>query len=149
MLSAKNDIPGSLSKQSGFGVTNFVKDLCLKNFSSHLPVFTEPRRTCSIYFFHWYFFFSNITTDNIAYSCQPPSDLDKKPKASNGDSDAKGQSDGEKEHDGDITDNYEELGQGFEDMEQEDVTGTYGSELHLENEEDVYGYEYDNGEDEY
>ncbi|KAB1221945.1 Transcription factor IIIB 90 kDa subunit [Morella rubra] len=80
---------------------------------------------------------------------KPPSDLDKKPKASNGDSDAKGQSDGEKEHDGDITDNYEELGQGFEDMEQEDVTGTYGSELHLENEEDVYGYEYDNGEDEY
>lgn len=75
--------------------------------------------------------------------------MDKKPKASNGDSDAKGQSDGEKEHDGDITDNYEELGQGFEDMEQEDVTGTYGSELHLENEEDVYGYEYDNGEDEY
>ncbi|XP_042960702.1 transcription factor IIIB 60 kDa subunit-like isoform X5 [Carya illinoinensis] len=82
---------------------------------------------------------------------KPSSDSNKKLKASNDDGDAKGQSNGEKEHDGDITDNYDELGQGYENLEQEDVNGTYGNELHadFENEEDVYGYNYDNGEEEY
>ncbi|XP_035547132.1 transcription factor IIIB 60 kDa subunit-like isoform X3 [Juglans regia] len=82
---------------------------------------------------------------------KPSSDSNKKLKASNDDGYAKGQSNGEKEHDGDITDNYDELGQGYENLEQEDVNGTYGNELHaeFENEEDVYGYNYDNGEEEY
>ncbi|KAG6645375.1 transcription factor IIIB 90 kDa subunit-like isoform X1 [Carya illinoinensis] len=80
---------------------------------------------------------------------KPSSDSNKKLKASNDDGDAKGQSNGEKEHDGDITDNYDE--QGYGNLEQEDVNGTYGNELHVdfENEEDVYGYNYDNGEEEY
>ncbi|KAF5462797.1 hypothetical protein F2P56_018774 [Juglans regia] len=82
---------------------------------------------------------------------KPSSDSNKKLKASNDDGDAKGQSNGEKEHDGDITDNYDEPGQGYGNLEQEDVNGTYGNELHVdfENEEDVYGYNYDNGEEEY
>nr|POE45020.1 hypothetical protein CFP56_77463 [Quercus suber] len=75
---------------------------------------------------------------------KPPSDLNKKAKASNGDG-----SDGEKEHDRDITDNYEELGQGYEDMEPEDATRIYSNGLHYENEEDFDDYNYDNGDDEY
>lgn len=85
----------------------------------------------------------------FTYFLQPPSDSDKKLRASNGDDNAKGQSDGEKERDGDIADNYDELEQGYEDMEQEDDMGTYSNVMHFENEEDVYGYDYDNGEDEY
>jgi hypothetical protein len=85
----------------------------------------------------------------FTYFLQPPSDSDKKLKPSNGDDNAKGKSDGEKERDGDIADNYDELEQGYEDMEQEDDMGTYGNVMHFENEEDVYGYDYDNGEDEY
>ncbi|XP_062161216.1 uncharacterized protein LOC133868359 isoform X1 [Alnus glutinosa] len=83
------------------------------------------------------------------FADKPPSDSDKKLKPSNGDDNAKGKSDGEKERDGDIADNYDELEQGYEDMEQEDDMGTYGNVMHFENEEDVYGYDYDNGEDEY
>lgn len=85
----------------------------------------------------------------FTFFLQPPSDPDKKVGASNGDGNAKGQSDGEKEHDGDITDNYDELAQGDEDMEQEDAMGTYSNVLHFENEEDAYDYDDDNGEDEY
>ncbi|XP_050285670.1 uncharacterized protein LOC126725175 isoform X2 [Quercus robur] len=85
------------------------------------------------------------------FTNDPPSDSNKKAKASNddGDGDATGQSDGEKEHDGDITDNYDEPGQGFEDMEQEDDTGIYSNGLHYENGEDFDDYNYDNGNDEY
>ncbi|XP_040997422.1 transcription factor IIIB 60 kDa subunit-like isoform X1 [Juglans microcarpa x Juglans regia] len=82
---------------------------------------------------------------------KPSSDSNKKLKASNDDGHAEGQSNGEKEHDGDMTDNYDELGQGYENLEQEDVNGMYGNELlaDFENEEDVYGYNYNNGEEEY
>uniref|UniRef100_A0A7N2R4V1 Brf1 TBP-binding domain-containing protein n=1 Tax=Quercus lobata TaxID=97700 RepID=A0A7N2R4V1_QUELO len=78
------------------------------------------------------------------FANDPPSDSNKKAKASNGDG-----SDGEKEHDRDTTDNYEELGQGYEDMEQEDATRIYSNGLHYENEEDFDDYNYDNGDDEY
>ncbi|KAF3968269.1 hypothetical protein CMV_007814 [Castanea mollissima] len=76
------------------------------------------------------------------FTNNPPSDSNKKAKASNddGDGDATGQSDGEKEHDGDITDNYDEPGQGYEDIEQEDDTGIYSNGLH---------YKYDNGDNKY
>ncbi|KAM4099964.1 hypothetical protein ACJW30_05G032300 [Castanea mollissima] len=85
------------------------------------------------------------------FTNDPPSDSNKKAKASNddGDGDATGQSDGEKEHDGDITDNYDEPGQGYEDMEQEDDTGIYSNGLHYENGGDFDDYNYDNGDDEY
>ncbi|XP_023894350.1 uncharacterized protein LOC112006300 isoform X1 [Quercus suber] len=85
------------------------------------------------------------------FTNDPPSDSNKKAKASNddGDGDATGQSDGEKEHDGDITDNYDEPGQGYEDMEQENDTGIYSNGLHYENGEDFDDYNYDNGDDEY
>ncbi|KAK4591016.1 hypothetical protein RGQ29_021269 [Quercus rubra] len=85
------------------------------------------------------------------FTNDPPSDSNKKAKASNddGDGDATGQSDGEKEHDGDITDNYDEPGQGFEDMEPEDDTGIYSNGLHYENGEDFDDFNYDNGDDEY
>lgn len=85
------------------------------------------------------------------FTNDPPSDSNKKAKASNddGDGDATGQSDGEKEHDGDITDNYDEPGQGFEDMEPEDDTGIYSNGLHYENGEDFDDCNYDNGDDEY
>nr|XP_023929573.1 transcription factor IIIB 90 kDa subunit-like isoform X2 [Quercus suber] len=85
------------------------------------------------------------------FTNDPPSDSNKKAKASNddGDGDATGQSDGEKEHDGDITDNYDEPGQGFEDMEPEDDTGIYRNGLHYENGDDFDDYNYDNGDDEY
>jgi hypothetical protein len=50
-----------------------------------------------------------------------------------------------------MADNYDELEQGYEDMEQEDDMGTYSNNvLNFENEEDGYGYDvYDNGDDEY
>lgn len=85
------------------------------------------------------------------FTNDPPSDSNKKAKVSNddGDGDATGQSDGEKEHDGDITDNYDEPGQGFEDMEPEDDTGIYSNGLHYENGEDFDDCNYDNGDDEY
>ncbi|XP_050287007.1 uncharacterized protein LOC126725978 isoform X3 [Quercus robur] len=85
------------------------------------------------------------------FTNDPPSDSNKKAKASNddGDGDATGQSDGEKEHDGDITDNYDEPGQGYEDMEQENDTGIYSNGLHYENGEDFDDFNYDNGDDEY
>ncbi|KAL4625788.1 hypothetical protein ACB092_05G049600 [Castanea dentata] len=85
------------------------------------------------------------------FTNDPPSDSNKKAKASNddGDGDATGQSDGEKEHDGDITDNYDEPGQGYEGMEQEDDTGIYSNGLHYENGGDFDDYNYDNGDDEY
>ena len=50
---------------------------------------------------------------------------------------------------GTTTDNYEELGQGYEDMEQEDARGIYSNGLHYENKEDFDDYNYDNGDDEY
>ncbi|XP_059463581.1 uncharacterized protein LOC132192306 [Corylus avellana] len=85
------------------------------------------------------------------FADKPASDTDKKVISSNGDDNgtAKGQNDGEKEHDGDRADNiYDELEQGYEDMEQED-----GNVFNFENEENGYGYgygyDYDNGEDEY
>jgi hypothetical protein len=80
----------------------------------------------------------------FTYFLQPPSDTDKKVSTSNGDGDG----DGEKEHDGDGADNYDELEQGYEDMEQEDDMGTYSNNvLNFENEDDGYGYDYDNGDD--
>ena len=54
-----------------------------------------------------------------------------------------------REHDGDITDNYDEPGQGYEDMEQENDTGIYSNGLHYENGEDFDDFNYDNGDDEY
>ncbi|KAK4589921.1 hypothetical protein RGQ29_020482 [Quercus rubra] len=78
------------------------------------------------------------------FANDPPSDSNRKAKASNGDG-----SDGEKEHDRDTTDNYEELGQGYEDMEQEDARRIYSNGLHYENKEDFDDYNYDNGDDEY
>jgi hypothetical protein len=82
----------------------------------------------------------------FTYFLQPPSDTDKKVSTSNGDGDGHG--DGEKEHDGDGADNYDELEQGYEDMEQEDDMGTYSNNvLNFENEDDGYGYDYDNGDD--
>uniref|UniRef100_A0A2N9EP25 Brf1 TBP-binding domain-containing protein n=1 Tax=Fagus sylvatica TaxID=28930 RepID=A0A2N9EP25_FAGSY len=78
---------------------------------------------------------------------KPPSDSNKKAKTANGDGDVTGQSDGEKEHNEHITDNYDELGEGYEDMDQEDAIGPYGNGLVFENEEDVY--DYDNGDEEY
>ncbi|XP_030971818.1 transcription factor IIIB 90 kDa subunit-like isoform X2 [Quercus lobata] len=85
------------------------------------------------------------------FTNDPPSDSNKKAKASNddGDGDATEQSDGEKEHDGDITDNYDEPGQGYEDMEQENDTGIYSNGLHYDNGEDFDDFNYDNGDDEY
>ena len=78
----------------------------------------------------------------FTYFLQPPSDTDKKVSTSNGDGD------GEKEHDVDGADNYDELEQGYEDMEQEDGMGTYSNNvLNFENEDDGYGYDYDNGDD--
>ncbi|GMY37379.1 transcription factor iiib 90 kda subunit [Fagus crenata] len=81
------------------------------------------------------------------FSNDPPSDSNKKAKTANGDGDVTGQSDGEKEHNEHITDNYDELGEGYEDMDQEDAIGPYGNGLLFENEEDVY--DYDNGDEEY
>jgi hypothetical protein len=67
----------------------------------------------------------------FTYFLRPPSDTDKKVSTSNGDGD------GEKEHDGDGADNYDELEQGYEDMEQEDEMGTYSNNvLNFENEDD-------------
>jgi hypothetical protein len=69
----------------------------------------------------------------FTYFLQPPSDKDKKVSTSNGDGD------GEKEHDGDGADIYDELEQGYEDMEQEDEMGTYSNNvLNFVNEEDGY-----------